>query len=200
MKRFIFLSGIAALAIAAMPVAMSAQQPSRAPSARPATPSQPSTAPAATDATLPAGDVTAKEVNAFIDALPKDAISDRPIKGFDAGSHRVTVYGVFRPRTLPGDAILHQTRTSETYYILEGTGTLVTGGVLADMIQPAPGATNSGPRAKRIDGGVTRKVGPGDIIVIPGRTPHWWSSLDGDLRYIIIRSAPAPTTTTPSAR
>src|SRR5438309_513193 len=89
--------------------------------------------------TLPAGDVGAKEINAFIDALPKDAISDRPIKGFDAGSHRVTVYGVFRPKSMPGDAILHETRTSETYYILEGTGVLVTGGVLADPIAPAPG-------------------------------------------------------------
>src|SRR5690349_23344441 len=73
---------------------------------------------------LPAGDVSAKEVKAFIDALPKDAISDRPIRGFDTGGSRVTVYGVFRPKALPGDAILHETRTSETYYILEGFGTL----------------------------------------------------------------------------
>jgi mannose-6-phosphate isomerase-like protein (cupin superfamily) len=140
---------------------------------------------------LPAGDVSAGEVKAFIDALPKDAISDRPIRAFDAGSHRVTVYGVFRPKSLPGDAILHETRTSETYYMLEGAGTLVTGGTLADPIPPAAGATNTGPRAKRIDGGVSRRVAPGDIIVIPGRTPHWWSSLEGDIRYLIIRSAPA---------
>jgi len=142
---------------------------------------------------LPAGDVGAKEIKAFIDALPKDAISDKAIRGFDAGSQRVTVYGVFRPKALPGDAILHETRTAETYYILEGTGVLVTGGVLADMIQVAPDAANQGPRARRIDGGVSRKVGPGDVIVIPGRTPHWWSSLDGDIRYMIIRSAPATT-------
>ena len=139
---------------------------------------------------LPAGDVGAKEIKAFIDALPKDAISDKPIRGFDAGSQRVTIYGVFRPKALPGDAILHETRTAETYYILEGTGVLVTGGVLADMIQVAPDAANQGPRARRIDGGVSRKVGPGDVIVIPGRTPHWWSSLDGDIRYMIIRSSP----------
>ena len=145
-----------------------------------------------TPQTLPAGDVTAGEVKAFIDALPKDAISDRPIRAFDAGSHRVTVYGVFRPKSLPGDAILHETRTSETYYMLEGAGTLVTGGTLAEPIAPAAGATNTGPRAKRIDGGVSRRVTPGDIVVIPGRTPHWWSSLEGDIRYLIIRSTPGP--------
>ena len=147
---------------------------------------QPPPAPA-----MPAGDVSAKEITAFIDALPKDAISDRPIRGFDVGSHRVTVYGVFRPKALPGDAILHETRTSETYYMLEGTGTLVTGGVLADPIPPAPGATNQGPRAKRIDGGVSRKVGPGDIIVIPG--PHTALVEQPRRRHplLIIRSAPA---------
>jgi len=28
------------------------------------------------------------------------------------------------------------------------------------------------------------------MIIIPGRTPHWWSSLDGDLNYMIIRPDP----------
>lgn len=142
--------------------------------------------------TLPAGDVTAAEIEAFIDGLPADAISDRPIRGFDVGSHRVTVYGVFRPKALAGDAILHETRTSETYYMLEGAGTLVTGGTLADLIPPAPAATSTSVRARRIEGGVSRRVGPGDVIVIPGRTPHWWSTLDSDVRYLIIRSTPAP--------
>lgn len=146
--------------------------------------------PTAAQPPLPAGDVTAGEIKAFIDALPKDAISDRPIRAFDAGSHRVTVYGVFRPRALAGDAILHETRTSETYYMLEGSGTLVTGGTLADIIPPAPNATSTGPRARRIDGGVSRRVTVGDVIVIPGRTPHWWSTLDSDIRYLIIRSTP----------
>src|SRR5687768_9387871 len=84
--------------------------------------------PAATP--LPAVDVTAAEITSFINALPRDAISDRPIRAADVGGYGVTVYGVFRPKSLPGDAILHQTRTSEIYYMLKGAGTLVTGGTL----------------------------------------------------------------------
>jgi mannose-6-phosphate isomerase-like protein (cupin superfamily) len=141
---------------------------------------------------LPGGDVTSGEIKAFIDALPKDAISDRPIKSFDAGSHRITVYGVFRPRALAGDAILHETRTSETYYMLEGAGTLVTGGALADFIQAPGDAKPTLTRGRRIVGGVSRRVTPGDVIVIPGRTPHWWSNLESDIRYLIIRSIPGP--------
>jgi mannose-6-phosphate isomerase-like protein (cupin superfamily) len=138
---------------------------------------------------LPATDVTAAAIDAFIDALPKDAISDLPIRTVDVGGSRVGIYGVFRPKSQPGDAIAHLTRTSEVYYILEGGGTLVTGGTIADPIPPPPGR-NAGPRGRRIEGGATRHVSTGDVIVIPGRTPHWWSSLDGDIRYLIIRSDP----------
>jgi len=44
--------------------------------------------------------------------------------------------------------------------------------------------------ANRIEGGVTRKVVPGDVVIIPGNVPHWWSSLDGDIRYLIYRPDP----------
>lgn len=138
---------------------------------------------------LPATDLTAAAVEAFINGLPKDEINDRPIRTVDVGGSRVGVYGVFRPKSQPGDAIAHETRTSETYYILDGAGTLVTGGTIAGTKPPPPGR-NPGPRGDRIEGGVTRRVSKGDLIVIPGRTPHWWRSLDSDIKYLIIRADP----------
>ncbi len=138
---------------------------------------------------LPALDVTGKELSAFIDGFPKDVITDRAIKVAEVGGYRVGIFGVFRPKSLPGDAILHETKTSEVYYMLEGAGTLVTGGFLRDFKPGADGKPNP-TRGTRIEGGVTRRVTVGDIIVIPGRTPHWWSSLDTDIRYMIIRPDP----------
>jgi len=41
-----------------------------------------------------------------------------------------------------------------------------------------------------IEGGVSRRIVPGDIIVIPGGTPHWWNGLEGDIAYLVIRSDP----------
>lgn len=142
--------------------------------------------------TLPATDVTASDMKRFIDAMPRDAITDAPIRVVDVGSHRVGVFGVFRPKTEPGDAIAHETKTTEVYYVLEGAGVLVTGGTIVDLKPPPPGR-NPGPRGNRIEGGVTRRVSAGDLIVIPGRTPHWWSSLEGDIRYMIVRSDPVGT-------
>ena len=144
-------------------------------------------APAAAGA-LPATDVTAKEIAGFIKALPKDAVSDRPIRIVNVGGYQVGVYGVFRPKSLPGDAIRHETTTSEVYYMLTGSGTLVTGGTIAGTkTTVGPASAN---RGERIEAGVTRKVVPGDMVIIPGRTPHWWSQLDSDIEYLIIRPDP----------
>ena len=138
---------------------------------------------------MPATDVSAAAVKAFIDGLPKDAITDSPIRAVDVGGYRVGVFGVFRPKNLPGDAIAHETRTTEIYYMLEGGGTLVTGGTIIGIKAP-PAGRAPGPRGDKIEGGVSRHVSPGDIIIIPGRTPHWWSSLDTDIRYLIFRPDP----------
>lgn len=138
---------------------------------------------------LPATDVSSANVQAFLKTLPNDAISDLPIKVADVGGSRVGIYGVFRPQSMPGDAIAHETRTAEVYYILDGAGTLVTGGTIAGPKAP-PDGRRAGPRGDRLDGGVSRRVSAGDIIVIPGRTPHWWSSLESDIHYLIVRADP----------
>jgi uncharacterized RmlC-like cupin family protein len=138
---------------------------------------------------LPAIDITHADIKAFIDKLPKDAISDLPIRVVDVGGNRVGVYGVFRPKTAKQDAVLHEVVNSEVYYMLEGAGTLVTGGTLAEERRQPPPSTLV--RASRIENGVSRRVVPGDMIIIPGRTPHWWSALETDIKYLIVRPDPA---------
>jgi len=147
---------------------------------------------AVAQAVPPALDVSAADVKSFIDNLPKDRVSDLPIRVTDVGGYKVGVYGVFRPKTMPGDANVHDTSVSEIYYILEGTGTLVTGGTLKDprAVGASPNTGRQNLRGSGIDGGVSRKVGPGDIIVIPGKLPHWFSSLETDIKYVIYRPDP----------
>jgi uncharacterized RmlC-like cupin family protein len=68
----------------------------------------------------------------------------------------------------------------------------VTGGKI-----PGEKSTGVSPNTKRpnfggtrIDGGETRRVVPGDVIIIPGNVPHCWSTLDPDIRYLIFRPDP----------
>jgi uncharacterized RmlC-like cupin family protein len=147
---------------------------------------------AAAQSPPPAVDLRAADIKAFIDRLPNDRVSDLPIRVADVGGYKVGVYGVFRPKAAPGDANLHDTSVTEIYYMLDGSATLVTGGTLVDQKSAGVSPNTKRPnwRGSRIDGGVTRHVGPGDVIIIPGRVPHWWSSLDSDIRYVIYRPDP----------
>jgi mannose-6-phosphate isomerase-like protein (cupin superfamily) len=142
----------------------------------------------AEEAPPPATDLTNDQIQAFLKALPRDKVSDLPIRAVDVGGYKIGVFGVFRPKSVKQDAILHQTKVTEVYQILDGSGTLVTGGTLVEPRPDAPPGTNI--RGSRIEGGVSRHVAKGDMIIIPGRVPHWWSSLDGDLTYMITRPDP----------
>ena len=136
-----------------------------------------------------ATDVTAEEITKFIDALPRDRVSDLPIRTVSVtGDYRVGVYGVFRPKELPGGSNLHPVNTTEIYYMLKGYATLVTDGTLID---PRPASSPSTSiRGSGIEGGVSRRVVPGDVIVIPGHTPHYFSELETDIEYLIFRPDP----------
>ncbi len=141
--------------------------------------------------TLPATIVTHTDIDAFINSLPANAVSDKPIRTVDVGGYHVGVYGVSRPKSVQQEANFHITKITEIYYILQGSATLVTGGTVPDPhpLQPGSGAMVT-MQGARIDGGVSRSVTKGDVVVIPAGTPHWFSSQDGDLRYIIFRPDP----------
>jgi mannose-6-phosphate isomerase-like protein (cupin superfamily) len=64
----------------------------------------------------------------------------------------------------------------ELHYILDGSGTLVTGGTI---VRGASGANTA-----TIEGGEMRHVEKGDVIVIPRNTPHWYSDVNGTLVYL----------------
>jgi mannose-6-phosphate isomerase-like protein (cupin superfamily) len=67
----------------------------------------------------------------------------------------------------------------EIYRILEGSGTLVTGGFLE-----LPLAESTNPDLIRseqgIRDGLARQVRAGDVLVLQPGTPHWFQSIDGD--------------------
>ena len=145
---------------------------------------------------LPATDITAATVQAFLKALPRDSVNDRPIRVIDVGGYHVGIYGVFRPKASVQVATLHETKVTEVYQMLEGAGTLVTGGTIVDgkkstaALATIGHASVNGPR---IEGGVSRRLSKGDFVIIPGGTPHWWSSLESDITYVIIRPDPEST-------
>jgi mannose-6-phosphate isomerase-like protein (cupin superfamily) len=79
-------------------------------------------------------------------------------------------------RSKPAGALAHAGNT-ELHYIVEGSGTVVTGGAIV----------RGQGSAATIDGGETRRVAKGDVIVIPANSPHWYSAVDGEITYLEVR-------------
>jgi mannose-6-phosphate isomerase-like protein (cupin superfamily) len=139
-----------------------------------------------------ATDITAAQVQAFIKDAPHDRNSDRPIRVIDVGGYRVGLFGVFRPKDAPVTATVHQTNVTETYYMLEGAGVLVTGGTLRKPVKPRQSTLGDWMDlgSDGIEGGVSRRLTKGDVVIIPGGVPHGWASAEGDITYLIVRSDP----------
>jgi len=75
-----------------------------------------------------------------------------------------------------GPAAVHE-KEAEMFYVIDGSGTLVTGGKLA-------GETRTNPEnlsGTAIDGGNTQNVAKGDFFIVPEKTPHWFSKINGTL-------------------
>jgi mannose-6-phosphate isomerase-like protein (cupin superfamily) len=139
--------------------------------------------------------VTTSDIDAALRQMPASSTTyDKPIKTVDTGAYKVTIVILRRiPGKNPDSSLLHD-RVTEVYHILTGTGTFETGGTLmngqpVDLTSEAAGPSTRG----TIQGGETRAIGPGDVVVIPPGVPHRFSHLDGDITYLVTRiEAPRP--------
>lgn len=99
----------------------------------------------------------------------------------------------------PGSAangISHDGQT-ETYVIISGGGTLVTGGRIANGRRSAPDSDVTrilnGPSCSGIIAGpdvVSKQVKTGDVIIIPAGVPHGWSEIPDHVDYLSVRPDP----------
>ena len=96
-----------------------------------------------------------------------------------------TVALEYRPGTAP--ATVHEI-DAEMMVIVQGAGTLITGGKLAGETRTNP--TNLA--APTITDGQSRDIAPGDVILIPENTPHQVSPAAGEEIVIISVHMPRP--------
>jgi mannose-6-phosphate isomerase-like protein (cupin superfamily) len=79
-------------------------------------------------------------------------------------------------RTAGANAAVHETE-AEFFYVIDGAGTFVTGGQLADAQRTNPQNLT----AKSITGGMTQHVSKGDFMLVPEGVPHQVSAVDSPL-------------------
>jgi len=94
------------------------------------------------------------------------------------------------------NGILHDHQT-ETYVIVSGGGTLVTGGRIVNGRKSAPDSDVTrilnGPSCNGVITGVDvvrKQVKTGDVIIIPAGVPHGWSDIPDHVDYLSVRPDP----------
>jgi uncharacterized protein GlcG (DUF336 family) len=72
---------------------------------------------------------------------------------------------------------------TDIIYVLDGTATIVTGGKSLESKQTAPNEF----RGASVDGGETRELKKGDVLIVPKGTPHWFKQVDGAFLYYVVK-------------
>jgi mannose-6-phosphate isomerase-like protein (cupin superfamily) len=99
--------------------------------------------------------VSAAEIAARIAKLPKDR-ANSSVRVFTLPPYNVNIE---HRQPMAQGASVHA-ETSELFYVIEGSATMLTGGKLV------------GETGKTIEGGVSQKFAPGDWLMVPSGVPH----------------------------
>lgn len=154
--------------------------------------------PTATCHGCPAHYISNEELQAYLKRGVARNIIDQQVRAVDVGTSGVAVGMVHRGKLdapAPNSVAEHD-HVSEVYHIISGSATLVTG---PDLVNASPRpATNEnvrllngpGSNADSIRSGVTHHLKAGDAIIIPAGTGHWFTKIDDEISYIMIRIDP----------
>jgi quercetin dioxygenase-like cupin family protein len=98
--------------------------------------------------------------------------------GVPEKSYRVAVFH----RDKGGEVEIHK-KDTDVFYIVEGTATFVTGGTVTGGKETAPDEI----RVATMDGGVERKLGKGDVIIVPVNVTHWFKDVQQPITYFGVK-------------
>ncbi len=135
---------------------------------------------------------------ADIDTLLKNAppAVDQQLRVVDMGKYNLAVGIIHRAATKdkPGDPISgpYHDQTSEVYIIQSGSGILTTGGTMVDKKPSANYNLLNGPGGNGTagQGAYSRRLQPGDIVIIPPGVLHAWSQITDQVTYLSVRPDP----------
>lgn len=74
-------------------------------------------------------------------------------------------------------------KDTDIIYMLEGTTTFVTGGTMVGGKSTAADEV----RGSSVNGGETRSLTKGDVIIVPKGTPHWFKDVSGPVLYYVVK-------------
>ncbi len=119
-----------------------------------------------------AADVAAMITKAKNERKPDQANFIQPL--LQAAPYNVNLE--YRVKGVDSNPNVHETE-AEIFYVVQGAGTLTTGGKLRD--EKRLNATNLTGTA--VEGGTSHHIAKGDFFLVPENTPHWFTKTEGTL-------------------
>ena len=138
------------------------------------------------------------ELQAYTQKALAENLLDQQVRDIELGKAHVGIGMVHRvkldkPQT---DSVAEHDQVSEVYHIIDGTATLVLGPNITNrQRRPATQRTvvefnGPGNNGTEILNGLTVTLKPGDVVVIPAGTGHWFTKIDDHIDYLMIRYDP----------
>jgi mannose-6-phosphate isomerase-like protein (cupin superfamily) len=142
--------------------------------------------------------IPAAELEAYTKKAIAEKLVDQQVRSIDIGKAHVAI-GVEHRGKLDApakDSVAEHDQVSEVYRILDGSATLVLGPDITNrQRRPATQRTvveynGPGNNGTDIKNGLTLQLKPGDMVVIPAGTGHWFTKIDDHIDYFMVRIDP----------
>jgi len=142
--------------------------------------------------------IPVSELEAYTKKAVAEKLVDQQVRDIDVGKAHVGIGIVYRGRLdkpAPNSVAEHDL-VSEVYHVISGSATLVLGPDITNR-QRRPSTLRTvrefngpGNNGSEIRNGRTYHLQPGDVVVIPAGTGHWFTKIDDHISYLMIRFDP----------
>ena len=142
--------------------------------------------------------IPVSELEAYTKKAVAENLLDQQVRDIEIGKAHIGIGMVHRgklDKPAPQSVAEHD-QVSEVYHIISGSGTLVLGPDITNrQRRPATQRTvvefnGPGNDGAEIRNGVAYQLKPGDVVVIPAGTGHWFTKIDDHIDYLMVRIDP----------
>jgi mannose-6-phosphate isomerase-like protein (cupin superfamily) len=142
--------------------------------------------------------IPVSELEAYTKKAIAENLLDQQVRDIEIGKAHIGIGMVHRgklDKPAP-DSVAEHDQVSEVYHIVSGTATLVLGpDIVNRQRRPATQRTvvefnGPGNNGSDIRNGVEYQLKPGDVVVIPAGTGHWFTKIDDHIDYLMVRIDP----------
>jgi mannose-6-phosphate isomerase-like protein (cupin superfamily) len=138
------------------------------------------------------------ELQAYTKKAVDERLLDQQVRDIEIGKAHIGIGMVHRGKLdAPAkDSVAEHDLVSEVYHIIDGSATLVLGPDITNrQRRPATQQTvrefnGPGNNGSEVKNGVAYQLKPGDVVVIPAGTGHWFTKIDDHIDYLMVRIDP----------